>query len=87
MDKPRARIGDVAVQPVGRFAIFRHKSGAGSAKFACFHDSLESADEESRRLTAEMIARDGVNANETYYIVKIVGRVGIINGRLKAEPS
>lgn len=84
MKPVRAKVDDAGIQPIGKFALFRHRKGERQAKFVCLHETSESAMGEAERLTAEYIAGNPAIAI-VFYAVEIVGRVGLIDGRLKSE--
>ena len=76
---------DTAIQPVGMWAVFRHASAMKAAKFKSLHYTPDSAQREAERLAAVSIEEHGVSDGLVYYVVKIVGRAGIVDGRLISE--
>jgi formylmethanofuran:tetrahydromethanopterin formyltransferase len=71
---------------IGQFAVMRHRQGMKNANFCALHDSHDSAMNEAKRLTADTIARTvGEITPFRFYVVEIVGHVGIINGALQAS--
>ena len=80
----RPRLVDTA-QPVGMFAVVRHRQNVKHAKFSALHDTFNSALIEAQRLTGERIATEGADPPFCFYVVQIVGRVGIIDGVLHSS--
>ena len=71
----------VSPAAVGKFGVARHTTG--SAKFKVVRETLADSYEEARRLAVEKIAAGGPELPVCFYIVQIVGRVGIIDGKLE----
>ena len=82
--KDRAQI-DTAIQPVGMWAVFRHTRGMRAARFVMLHYTPDAAKREAERLASITIQEHGTEAPIAYYVVKIVGRAGLIDGRLISE--
>lgn len=81
-DHRRVRLSDYGVQPVGMFAVMRHTGN--QARFTALHAKRQTALEEANRLAAESVEKYGA-VPTCYYIIQIVGRVGIIDGRIEAS--
>ena len=72
--------------PIGMFAVMRHRQGMKNAKFSVARPTLESAVDEAKRLSQVVIAEQGADVRPfCFYVVEIVGRVGIINGALQSS--
>lgn len=72
--KPQKRktVRDVAIQPVGMFAVFRHSRKLMRAHFCALHETYESASAEAIRLLTESVAlRPDVQHN--YYVTEVAG--------------
>ncbi len=69
------------VHPVGRFAVMRHSSKSKSMHCSALHVTRDSAVTEAQRLTTEDVTEHGPG-DTCYYVVEIVSRVGIIDGKL-----
>ena len=67
------------------FAVMRHRDKLTTAKFASLHPTIDAAVDEAKRLTQLTIAEHGFEDAFCYYVVQIVGRVGIINGALQSS--
>ena len=80
----RPRLVDAA-QPVGMFAVMRHRQNMKHAKFSALHETFDSALAEAQRLTGERIATEGAEPPFCFYVVQLVGRVGIIDGVLHSS--
>lgn len=78
--KERRNIAE-EVRPVGKYAVMRHRSGTKTMHASCTHDSKASAVGEAQRLAAESVAKYGPD-DVCYYVVMIVSRVGIIDGKI-----
>lgn len=82
--KDRAQI-DTAIQPVGMWAVMRHTSAMRNARFHMLHYTQDAAQREAERMVALVIEERGTSQEFAYYVVKIVGRAGLIDGRLLSE--
>ena len=82
----RPTIG-TAEHPVGQFAVFRHLLSNKAARFVVLRETQAEAVAECERLATQVIAQHGVAEPVCYYAIKIVGRAGVIDGRLLSEQS
>ena len=80
----RPTIG-TAEHPIGQFAVFRHLLSNKAARFVVLRETQAEAMAECERLAAQVIATHGTSEQVCYYAVEVVGRAGIINGRLTSE--
>lgn len=71
----KARIGEIE-NAVGGYAVMRH-SNSRKMQCAMIHDDYTSALDESRRLFAESVERNGIDGACRFYVLRIVDRVGI----------
>lgn len=85
-NKPKDRASmDTAVQPLGMYAVFRHERAIKNARFSSLHETQESAYQEAQRLTAKEIGEAGADKEFCFYVVQLVGRVGLVGGKLIAQ--
>lgn len=70
-------------QPIGTFAVMRHHENVNSMRLAMLHPTRKSAEEEAQRLFVEKLADSGGTHQAAFYVVEIVGRVGMFDGRIE----
>jgi hypothetical protein len=85
MSKPPGRksIKTHGFDSVGSFAVMRHTTRQTQCKFSSLHETRASAFGEAERLAAGCVEQYGGEGEFCFYVVEIVGRVGIIDGRLQ----
>lgn len=65
---------------VGKFAVMRQ--AVKTARFCALHDTLESAQEEARRLAGIYIAERGLELDTLFFVVELRSAHGWVDGKL-----
>ena len=78
----RLKVRDTDIQHEGMFAVMRHTRELTSARFVVLHKTEEAARDAASDMAARHVALNGPSQEFCFYIVKIVGRIGIIDGKL-----
>ena len=69
----RQTVRDAEVQPLGKFAVFRHTTKLRRAHFCALHDTYDGACKEAIRLLTSSVAADG-SLQHLYYVVEVAAR-------------
>lgn len=73
---------DTHPHPVGAFAVMRHHANSKTMKFRMLHPTRAEAEDEARRLFVKQV-EDGAPESGGFYVLEVVGRVGIFGGKLE----
>jgi hypothetical protein len=61
----------------------RHSDGARNLRLSVLHPTRQSAEEEAQRLFVQMMSDPDKPTLCGFYVMEIVGRVGVFNGKFE----